>query len=113
MEKYFYFTGFATRSEYWAVQLLSLPIMLLLALLAAGFAAMGTSGLIASGVFLVLMVIGISWLVLATTARRCRDAGINPWFTLALFIPYFSIVPWVVFGVLASDKGLDKNNTNV
>jgi len=107
MEKYFYFTGFATRSEYWAVQLLALPIMLFLALLAAGFATMGTSGVIASGVFLILMVIGISWLVLATTARRCRDAGINPWFTLALFIPYFSIVPWIVFGCLATEKRIE------
>lgn len=104
MEKYFYFTGFATRSEYWAVQLLSLPIMLALALLSAGVAALGSVGLVAAGFLLFVMIIMLGWLALSTTARRCRDAGINPWFTLALFIPYFSIVPWVVFGCLSTEN---------
>jgi uncharacterized membrane protein YhaH (DUF805 family) len=111
MEKYFYFKGLATRSEYWAVQLLTMPIMVVLALFAAGIATMGTAGIMAAGVFLFGVVIMISWLVLATTARRCRDAGINPWFTLAIFIPYFAIVPWVVFGVLASEKVAENNTT--
>lgn len=110
MEKYFYFKGYASRSEYWAVQLITVPIFFVLMIIAVGIGALGTSGLIAAGFFIFGSLVLVAWLALATTARRCRDAGINPWFTLAVFIPYFAIIPWIVFGCLQTEKETANGN---
>ncbi len=104
MDKYLKFSGVASRSEFWAVQLLAVPIFFLLTITAMGMAAMGSSGLIASAVFLVITMIIMAVLTISTTVRRCRDAGINPWFTLAIFVPYIGIIPWIVFGCLKTEK---------
>jgi uncharacterized membrane protein YhaH (DUF805 family) len=45
-----------------------------------------------------------TFLIIAVTIRRCRDIGINPWFTLALAVPYLGIIPFVVFGCLKSES---------
>jgi uncharacterized membrane protein YhaH (DUF805 family) len=54
-------------------------------------------GLIMLAGFIVLI-----WAMLATTASRCRDAGINPWWTAATFIPYVGFVVMIVVGCLQS-----------
>lgn len=110
MDKYLNFSGNASRSEYWAVQLISFAIFFVLMMIAVGIAAIGTAGIFASSAFIIISVILMSWLVLATTARRCRDSGINPWFTLAVFVPYLGIVPWIVFGCLETKKELNDGN---
>jgi len=45
----------------------------------------------------------LTWAVIATTVRRCRDAGISPWFAGTILIPWFAIIPFIVFGCLKSD----------
>lgn len=110
MDKYLIFSGKASRSEYWAVHLIAFAIFSVLMMIAVGIAALGTSGIFASTAFIIISIIMIGWLVFATTARRCRDAGINPWFTLAVFIPYLNIIPWVVFGCLETKKELNDGN---
>lgn len=104
MDKYLNFQGRASRSEYWAVQLISFAIFFILMMIAVGIASLGTSGMFAAGAFIIISIFMMGWFVLATTARRCRDAGINPWFTLTVFIPYLSIVPWIVFGCLKTEN---------
>lgn len=104
MDKYLKFSGVASRSEFWAVQLIAVPIFFLLMMVAVGIAALGTSGLVASGFFIVISMFMTGWLTISTTARRCRDAGINPWFTLAVFVPYVGLIPWIVFGCLKTHK---------
>ena len=110
VEKYLSFQGRASRSEYWAIQLLCVPIFFLLMMIAVGIAAMGTSGIIASTAFIIGSMFVMGWLTLSTTARRCRDAGINPWFTLAVFIPYLGLIPWIVFGCLQTKKEIVNGN---
>ena len=100
MDKYLKFNGTASRSEYWAVMLISIVVMFVTAILALGFMATGSVGAIfgAIALFAVFVLVGIAGF--ATTARRCRDADINPWFTLTLFIPYVGWIATIVFGVL-------------
>lgn len=101
IEKYFSFYGLATRSEYWGTQIVSYLVFFAVVILASLISiGSGPSGTIAIGVFIFLLIVPLTWVVMATTARRCRDAGINPWFTAAIFIPYIAIIPWIVFGCL-------------
>lgn len=112
IEKYFSFYGRAARSEYWGTQIVSYIIFFVVAMLAALVSTAGGPSLtIAIGVFIFLMVIPLTWVIMATTARRCRDAGINPWFTATIFIPYLAIIPWIVFGCLSTVKGDQNGNS--
>ena len=100
MDKYLKFSGVANRSEYWGVILVSWLIAFLAGMLMIGFAAAGQFGAIV-GIFMAFAVVVLtSWAGFATTARRCRDADINPWFTLTLFVPYVNFIALIVFGVL-------------
>jgi len=111
MNIYFGFNGLATRSEYWAVYLISIAAFL--AMLFTGAMLFGV-GEIRNSVFsnilgiLVLLaaVVLPLWATISTTIRRCRDADINPWWTLATVIPYINFIPIIVIGVLPSfNKG--------
>jgi uncharacterized membrane protein YhaH (DUF805 family) len=86
-KKYFVLDGKASRSEYWGVSL----ICYVLALPALFFAGM-------------LGGLAIVWTLLSTTARRCRDAGINPWFSATILIPWIAIIAVIVFGCLKTEK---------
>ena len=105
MGKYFSFSGVATRSEFWAVSIIALVLSLVLTafsltLLASIDHAIQTIG----GLFIFAVCIGGAWLAYATTVRRCRDSGLNPWWTLATIIPYIGFVVWIVIGVLSTKK---------
>ncbi len=106
MTKYFSFKGYSNRSEYWGVILLSTLVALLLVIVGALFLTI--NAMIPVGfVLLIVTGIGAAWIQLATIARRCRDIGINPWFTLTVYIPYVSIIIMIVFGCIASEKKED------
>jgi uncharacterized membrane protein YhaH (DUF805 family) len=100
MEKYFSFSGRSTRSEFWGVLLICylavMPFIVLLSVL------LGVIGSIVAFVSLILSF----YLMFATSARRCRDAGINPWFSLVTFV---TIIPIIVFGCLPTEKETDGN----
>jgi uncharacterized membrane protein YhaH (DUF805 family) len=101
MGQYFSFSNTATRSEYWAVQLISLVAVAIL-MTAAGLTAISLPGL---GLVLILaMGVAYIWILLATSARRCRDADISPWWTLALLMPYAGFVVWIVIGCLKTHE---------
>jgi len=105
MDEYFSFKGSSTRSEYWAIQLISWGILILILTVGAlimgvGFAAQAASaGVLGILVMLAGLVIPV-WLLLTVTVRRCRNADINPWWTLSTLIPYIGWIPWIVIGVL-------------
>lgn len=101
--KYFSFEGKASRSQYWAINLIGYFSLFVAAVLSTVLIMSGFLGVIASSLLMLIVCIGMVWLVIAATARRCRDIGINPWFTLTLFIPYIAIVPFIVFGCLKSE----------
>lgn len=106
--KYFEFTGRATRSEYWGTNLVAYLLLIPVVMLGALFTLGGIIGAVVGALIIIAGVISLTWAVLATTARRCRDAGINPWFTLAVLIPYIAIIPWIVFGCLKTEKENDQ-----
>ncbi len=105
MEKYFKFAGTSTRSEYWGVTFVSLAALAVISL--ASVALAGIIGPTISGLIVIAALAASIWLELATSVRRCRDASINPWFTLLLFVPYIAVPACIVFGVLptAISKG--------
>lgn len=102
---YFKFEGTATRSEYWGVTFISIAVLAAVALLAVLCA--GVIGSAAAGLITIAVLLAGIWATVATTVRRCRDAGINPWFTALVFIPYVAVPACIVFGVLptATTKG--------
>lgn len=111
-KKYSKFDALATRSEYWGVILVSWGIAaaawLSFAIISGSLIyTLGTAGSVLSTAFL-MSALAISlllvWVGIATTVRRCKDAGINPWFTAAVFIPYVGWIAVIVIGVLETKK---------
>jgi uncharacterized membrane protein YhaH (DUF805 family) len=92
-KKYFVFDGKASRSEYWGISIICY-VLVLPALFFAGI----LGGLI------------IIWTLLSTTARRCRDAGINPWFSATILIPWIAVIAVIVFGCLKTEKSDEHYN---
>jgi uncharacterized membrane protein YhaH (DUF805 family) len=109
MDKYFRFNGLATRSEYWAVYLINIAVFFVLLLTGVLFFGIGESmdsilPMLAGGLILIASFVGPCWVAIATTVRRCKDADINPWWTLATLIPYINFIPFIVIGVLPTVK---------
>lgn len=107
-QKYAGFNGSADRSEYWGVMLISIGVnlaMWMMFMITSGVIAytLGVVGTILIGLFFATFAAAsvlLIWLGVATSVRRCNDAGINPWFTAAIFIPYIGFLVAIVIGVL-------------
>lgn len=107
VKPFFSFEGKSKRSEYWAINLCCYVVLLGVGLVSALIMMSGIFGAV-SGVLLILgTAFMLAWLVFAVTARRCRDIGISPWFTLSLLVPYIAIVPFIVFGCLKSEDKIE------
>lgn len=112
MDKYFSFSGTSTRSEYWGVTVIMYLFVLFVTFLSlmiggAGMADEVSEGSIAMVMLGVLMFLGgfgtAVWINLATSVRRCRDAGINVMWTLAQLVPYIGVVAYIVIGCLPTE----------
>ncbi len=93
----FSFSGKAARSQYWATLIITLVVFVL------GSAATESSSAIMVLVGLVALVATL-WAVLAVTAKRCRDCGLNPWWTAATLIPFVAAIVIVVLGCLSTQN---------
>jgi uncharacterized membrane protein YhaH (DUF805 family) len=102
--KYLEFTGKATRSEYWAIYLITWLFVMVATFLFFILSLSGPIGMLLGAVVMLATGFFLTWLMAATAARRCRDAGINPWFVLSFIIPYVNFIVFIVFGCLASEK---------
>ena len=103
-KKYSNFERTASRSEYWGVLLSVMALSFIGVIIGVAFMAMGDLAVI-PGVLVILAVAVLStWIDVATIVARCRDAGINPWFTLACFIPYIGWIVMIVIGCLETRK---------
>ena len=98
MQQYFNFNGTAKRQEYWAVLIISILLLIVGMVLVEGGSA--AAALIALGALFASL-----WLLLATTIRRLRDADLNTWWAILIFVPYVSFVAHIVFGVVGSKDG--------
>lgn len=103
-KKYLEFVGKATRSEYWAVYLLTWVFVIIATLLFFLLSLSGPIGILLGAVVMLATGFFLAWLMVATAVRRCNDAGISPWFVLSFIIPYVNFIVFIVFGCLASEK---------
>jgi len=97
MQQYFNFSGTAKRQEYWAVLIISIVLLIIGLVLVEGGSALAS--LAALGI-----LVASIWVMLATTIRRLRDAGLNTWWILLVFVPYVALVAQIVFGVIGSKE---------
>jgi uncharacterized membrane protein YhaH (DUF805 family) len=104
--------GRATRSEYWGVYLATWLILALVTLLFFVLTLTGAVGITIGSIIMLLTSATLTWAMIATSIRRCRDAGINPWFTLSFLLPYVNFIVFIVFGLLNSDKDTEDGPTN-
>jgi uncharacterized membrane protein YhaH (DUF805 family) len=112
-KKYFSFTGTASRSEYWGVYLISWALLgltssvaFILFVLSLPFTivVVGLLGWIVSLAIICAGSVLSCWLWIATTIRRCNDAGISPWFAITIVLPPpLGTIPVIVFGCLKPD----------
>ena len=95
MKQLFDFTRVADRGEFWAVQLITAVLQILLLSLMAG----------SSAVWLILIaMLAMIVIQLSTLVARIRDTGNNVLWVLACFIPYIGLIAWIVFGCLETKK---------
>ena len=96
---YFSVFGTARRRQFWAIVLLA-NIGAVGGRIAVGSAGLDESSLIR---FLSILaaIVGV-WLILATSARRARDAGISPWWAAGMIVPFVGIVLLLVLGLRGS-----------
>jgi|TARA_R110000868_G_scaffold411076_1_gene701722 uncharacterized membrane protein YhaH (DUF805 family) len=99
MNKYLNFNGVATRSEYWGVFVVNLVVCVILGFIAG---LIMTEAQIIGAILLIVLIITSVWLTVATIARRCRDAGINPLWTLGILIPWIGTIVFIVVGCIKS-----------
>ena len=103
-KKYSNFERTASRSEYWGVLLSLFGLTFVLIAVSMVFMAGGWLGAVVGIPFLLVGMVLFTWISIATTVARCRDAGINPWFTAACFIPYIGTIVAIVIGCLKSKE---------
>ena len=104
MEQYFKFEGTSSRSEFWGINIVGGIAAFVLAFVGAAIAGTSTGFGLAVGVILLIATfVAAIWLGLATAVRRCRDAGLNPWWAAATCVPYIGWIVFIVLGCLKSD----------
>lgn len=104
MTRYFDFGRLANRSEYWATLILTSVAALVLTLVSltpVGLAGGDSAAAILSLILILAVMVAGVWITLAVSVARCRSAGINPWWTAALILPYVGFVVMIVLGCLA------------
>lgn len=104
LKTYFNFDGTATRSEYWAVYLVTIGLLFPIMFVVGALSMLGVLGMMLGTAILVFVFVSYIIVYAANSVKRCRDAGLNPLFALALLIPTINFVCWIVFGCLPTDK---------
>ena len=111
-KKYFSFYGRAKRKEYWIVLLstilpaliaISFPLIMNLFTDSEYFIV---ASMIFAAIFFGLSAPLLFWSVWATSTRRCRDMGINPWWVLLLLIPIVGGAFVIIYGCVRSSENM-------
>ena len=98
MKSLFSFQGTVSRSRFW-LQLLALFVaVFLLAILSALLEPAGTIGAAIGAVCVVVLFVSLCWWQFALYAKRLRDAGLDPWLCLLVFVPLANFVVLLIAG---------------
>jgi uncharacterized membrane protein YhaH (DUF805 family) len=104
-KKYSNFDRLAKRSEFWGVLLSMLGISFASGVVAVILSSiLGSFGATVGLVGMTIIAVISIWIMIATYVARCKDAGINPWFTAAIIIPYIGTIVAIVIGCLKSKE---------
>jgi uncharacterized membrane protein YhaH (DUF805 family) len=93
-----------TTREFWLTQAKLLIMFLVIFVISLFFAGKAGEG---SPVTLTIMAIGfvlMAWGNLMSVIKRCRDAGIDTWWTLATFLPYVGLLVVLVISFLKTKE---------
>ena len=94
----FSFSGKAARPEFWGWWIATtIGYLLLFSLDASNGSVLFTLG----------YIFFAAWIQLATAIRRCTDAGITPWFSALLLIPYVNLLIVLILGIATSTETSD------
>ncbi len=107
MKTHFSFDGHTGRSLFWGTTLISvlcLGVLLLVSTFIIGMGMVYPMMLVIGILALVASCIGYIWVYIAVAVKRCRDAGINPLWTIATVLPYIGLITFIVIGVLPTEK---------
>tara|TARA_B100000579_G_scaffold437979_1_gene470477 strand:+ start:11368 stop:12204 length:837 start_codon:yes stop_codon:yes gene_type:complete len=103
LRKYFVFKGRASRSEYWFLQALLLPLYFILFVMEN---TTSDEGIIIAGIIgIIILLLLIP--TLAVTIRRFHDINKSGWFVLLNFIPF---IGWIIVLVMLVGKGTEGKN---
>lgn len=102
MRRYLDFGRQASRSEYWGVLIISWILAIVLSIVTVTVMVVDGLFVLLGALIMLAGFVLLIWAMLATTASRCRDAGINPWWTAATLIPYIGFVVMIVVGCLST-----------
>ena len=94
----FGFQGTISRSQFWLGMLAPPVAVIALSLLINQFAPFGDAMVVLLWVVFLVLFSGWAWLILAFHAKRLRDAGLNPWLCLLLFVPLANLVVSLIAG---------------
>jgi uncharacterized membrane protein YhaH (DUF805 family) len=101
------FSRLAGRQEFWGVHIIGFVVafMIMMMMTANSVSAGGMNDAQAViGLLGLLSLLAILIAQLATTVARIRDAGYSVLWVIAIFVPYFGLIAWIVFGCLESKK---------
>ena len=104
MRRYLDWHRRATRSEYWGVLIIGWILAAVLSIVTIAVMILDGMFVLLGGLIMLAGFIVLIWAMLATTASRCRDAGINPWWTAASLLPYIGFVVMIVIGCLNTQQ---------
>lgn len=107
MTKYLNFSRRATRSEYWGVLIIGWLLAAVLSIVTIAVMILDGFFVLLGGLIMLAGFIMLIWAMLATTASRCRDAGINPWWTAASLLPYIGFIVMIVIGCLNTQSAVE------
>ena len=100
MRYYFDFKGTATRAEFWVIIIISMVVLAINDVLLEMWIFNGLA--IIPFVFVVIFL----WLIISTSARRCRSAGLNPYLSALMVVPLVGFIALFVFGIIKPKEDL-------
>lgn len=85
--------GTAARSQYWGTIIISW--------IAVGFGIVMTeSSAPLVALIGVAVLIACIWCLIAVTIKRCRHAGVSPWWTLGTVVPFIGWIVAIALGII-------------